>query len=290
MFTGAITALVTPFRDGKVDDKAIAALVEEQLAGGIDGIVPVGTTGESPTVTFEEHVHIIAETVKAVRKRVPVIAGTGSNSTAEAIELSKAAREVGADGIMQVVPYYNRPTQDGMVRHMKAVADAVPLPMIVYNVPTRTSSDMLPEAMGRLQEIPTVVGIKEATGSVLRATQVIARVGAKIAVLSGDDFTMMPLYAVGAKGVISVLSNIAPRWVSEIYDACAAGDWARARVLHYQIQPLTELLFSEPSPAPVKAALVLQGKIADEIRPPLYPMSGPGREKLAAAMREAGLL
>jgi 4-hydroxy-tetrahydrodipicolinate synthase len=290
MFTGAITAIVTPFRDGKVDDEALAALIEEQIAAGIDGLVPVGTTGESPTVTFEEHVHIIAQTVKCVRKRIPVIAGTGSNATAEAIDLSRAARDVGADGIMQVVPYYNRPTQDGIVRHMKAVADAVPLPMIVYNVPTRTSVDMMPDAMGKLAEIPTVVGIKEATGSVLRATQVLAKVGPKIAVLSGDDFTMFPLYAVGARGVISVLSNVAPKWVAGMWDATVAGDWARARELHFRIQPLTELLFSEPSPAPTKAALALQGKIVEDVRAPLYPVTPALKERLAGALREAGLL
>jgi 4-hydroxy-tetrahydrodipicolinate synthase len=290
-FEGAITALVTPMRGGQVDDEAIADLVEEQVAAGIDGIVPVGTTGESPTLTFEEHIHVVAQVVKHARKRVAVIAGAGSNSTAEAIELSKAAREVGADGLLQVTPYYNKPTQDGLYRHFRAIAEAVPLPTVVYNVPGRTSCDLLPETMQRLcADVPAIVAIKEATGSALRATQVIQKCGDRLTVLSGDDFTMFPLYAVGARGVISVLSNVAPAWVVDMWRAVKGDDWARARALHHRLQPLTELLFSETSPTPIKCALALQGKIADEIRAPLYPMTPGGRDKLRACMQEAGLL
>jgi 4-hydroxy-tetrahydrodipicolinate synthase len=287
---GALTALVTPFRNGAVDDKALTELVEEQIAAGIDGLVPVGTTGESPTLSFEEHIHVIAQTVKAARKRVPIVAGTGSNSTTEAIELSKAAREVGADALLHVTPYYNKPTQDGLVRHFTAIAEAVPLPIVVYNVPGRTACDLMPDTALRLCDVPNIAGIKEATGSALRATQIIQKCGARLAVLSGDDFTMFPLYAVGARGVISVVSNIAPRWVAEMWDAVQAGDWARARALHYRVQPLTELLFAETSPIPIKGAMALAGKMADEIRAPLYPLAGAARERMKAMLQAEGLL
>src|SRR5262245_6641426 len=281
-FEGAMTALVTPFRGGQVDDQALADLVEEQIASGIDGLVPVGTTGESATLSPEEQMHVIAHVVKVARKRVPIIAGAGSNATHEAIEHARAAREVGADGIMLVTPYYNRPSQDGLFRHFKAVCDAVPLPTIVYNVPSRTSCDLLPDTIARLMEVGPVVAVKEATASLLRATQIISRVGDRIAVLSGDDFTAMPLMAIGGRGVISVVSNVAPRWMAEMWDAVSAGDFAKARSLHFRLQPLTELLFADPSPIPVKSALALMGRIADEIRPPLYPLTGTPREKLRA--------
>ena len=289
-FEGALTALVTPFRGGQVDDQALTELVELQIAGGIDGLVPVGTTGESATLSAEEQMHVIAHVVKVVRKRVPVVAGAGSNSTSEAIEHARAAREVGADGLLLVTPYYNRPSQDGLYRHYKAVCEAVPLPMIVYNVPSRTSCDLLPDTVARLADLAPIVAIKEATGSLVRATQIIERVGDRIAVLSGDDFTAMPLYAVGARGVISVVSNIQPRWMAEMWDAANAGDWARARELHYRIQPLTELLFADPSPTPTKSALAMMGRIADEIRPPLYPLAGPARDKLRARLQADGIL
>jgi 4-hydroxy-tetrahydrodipicolinate synthase len=285
-----LTALVTPFRGGQVDDQALTELVERQIAGGIDGLVPVGTTGESATLSAEEQMHVIAHVVKVVRKRVPVVAGAGSNSTHEAIEHARAAREVGADGLLLVTPYYNRPSQDGLYRHYQAVCEAVPLPMIVYNVPSRTSCDLLPDTVARLADLAPIVAIKEATGSLVRATQIIERVGDRIAVLSGDDFTAMPLYAVGARGVISVVSNIQPRWMAEMWDAAKAGDWARARALHFRIQPLTELLFADPSPTPTKAALAMMGAIADEIRPPLYPLAGSARDKLRARLQADGIL
>jgi 4-hydroxy-tetrahydrodipicolinate synthase len=280
MFTGIITALVTPFRNDAVDEAALRALVEDQIKNGIDGLVPVGTTGESPTLNFEEHVRVIKIVVEAARKRVPVIAGTGSNSTAEAIELSNEARKVGADGLLLVTPYYNRPTQDGLYRHFKAIVDAVPLPTIVYNVPGRTACDLLPETVARLAELPAVVGIKEATGSALRASQILARVGDRLVVLSGDDATAFPLFALGARGCISVVSNVAPAEMSAMWDAAAAGDWKKARELHYRLLPLGEGLFVEPNPTPVKAALSMMGRIADEVRPPLYPLSAGQRDKL----------
>jgi 4-hydroxy-tetrahydrodipicolinate synthase len=291
IFEGAMTALVTPFRDGKVDEQALANLVEEQIAGGIDALIPAGTTGESPTLTVEEQVLVISTVVKAARKRVPVIAGAGTTSTDKTIEIARAAREVGADGLMLVTPYYNKPTQDGLVRHFRAVVEAVPLPTIVYNVPGRTAVDMLPDTVARLAaECPNVVAIKEATGNPVRATQIIGRLGDRLTVLSGDDFTMFPLYALGARGVISVLSNIAPRWVADMWDSAKAGDWTRARELHYLIQPLTELLFVETSPIPVKACLALAGKITDEIRGPLYPASPQLRDRLRLQLASQGLL
>jgi len=290
MFKGVITALVTPFRGDAVDEEALRRLVDEQIRAGIDGFVPVGTTGESPTVSVEEHIRIIKIVVEETRKRVPVIAGTGANATREAIELTREARAVGADGTLQVTPYYNRPTQDGLFRHFKAIADAVPLPMLVYNVPGRTGCDLLPETMERLCEVPLVVGIKEATGSAQRAAQIISRVGGRMVVLSGDDATAFPLYALGAQGCISVVSNVAPAEMAAMWDAAAAGNWNKARELHYRVFPLSEGLFIEANPIPVKAALAMMGKITDEIRAPLYPMAGANREKVRKILADLKLI
>jgi 4-hydroxy-tetrahydrodipicolinate synthase len=290
MFKGVITALVTPFRGDAIDEEALRRLVDEQIRAGIDGFVPVGTTGESPTVTVEEHIRIIKIVVEETRKRVPVIAGTGANSTREAIELTREARAVGADGTLQVTPYYNRPTQDGLFRHFKAIAEAASLPIVVYNVPGRTGCDLLPETMARLCEVPLVVGIKEATGSAQRAAQIIARVGDRMVVLSGDDATAFPLYALGAQGCISVVSNVAPAEMAAMWDAAAAGNWNQARELHYRVFPLSEGLFIEANPIPVKAALAMMGKIADEIRAPLYPMTGANREKVRKILADLKLI
>ena len=290
MFKGVITALVTPFRGDAVDEEALRRLVDEQIRAGIDGFVPVGTTGESPTVTVEEHIRIIKIVVEETHKRVPVIAGTGANATREAIELTREARAVGADGTLQVTPYYNRPTQDGLFRHFKAIADAVPLPMLVYNVPGRTGCDLLPETIERLCQVPLVVGIKEATGSAQRAAQIIARVGDRMVVLSGDDATAFPLYALGAHGCISVVSNVAPVEMAAMWDAAAAGNWNKARELHYRVFPLSEGLFIEANPIPVKAALAMMGKITDEIRAPLYPMAGANREKVRKILADLKLI
>ena len=289
-FSGVITALVTPFRDGVLDEGALRRLCDEQIAGGVDGLVPVGTTGESPTLTFEEHIRVIKVVVEAAKKRVPVIAGTGSNSTHEAIELSQAAKEAGADGFLLVTPYYNKPGQDHLFRHFKAVVEAVPLPTIVYNIPGRTGCDLLPETLVRLCELPQIVAVKEATGSAVRAAQIIARLGDRLTVLSGDDAVAFPLFALGAKGVISVVSNVAPADFSAMWDAAAAGDWKRARALHYKLLPLSEGLFVETNPIPVKAALAMMGRIADELRPPLYPLAAPHREKLRADLASLKLL
>jgi 4-hydroxy-tetrahydrodipicolinate synthase len=290
MFTGVITALVTPFRNGAVDEEALRRLVDDQIAAGIDGLVPVGTTGESPTLDHEEHLRVIQIVIEQTRKRVPVIAGTGGNSTREAIGLSIEARRLGADGMLQVTPYYNKPTQDGLYRHFKAIIEAAPLPTVVYNVPGRTACDLLPDTVARLCDIKEVVAIKEATGNLQRASQIIARVGDRLAVLSGDDATAFPLFTVGGRGVISVVSNVAPAEFAGMWDAYAAGDIARARELHYRCFPLSEGLFIETNPIPVKTALAMMGKIADEIRPPLYPMTGPNREKVHKILLDLGLV
>jgi 4-hydroxy-tetrahydrodipicolinate synthase len=291
MFTGVITALVTPFRGDKLDEEALRRLVDEQIAAGVDGLVPTGTTGESPTLTNEEHLRVIQIVVEAAKKRVPVIAGTGSNSTLEAIDMSKAAKKVGADGLLLVTPYYNRPGQEHLYRHFKAVIEAAGLPSILYNVPGRTSCDLLPETIARLAaDLREVVGVKEATGSALRAAQIVAKVGDRLALLSGDDATAFPLYALGGKGVISVVSNVAPALMSAMWDAAAAGDWAKARALHYRLLPLGEGLFVEANPIPVKAALAMMGRIADELRPPLYPLAAQYRDKLRAQLAELGLV
>lgn len=290
MFTGVITAIVTPFRRGAVDEDALRKLVEDQIANGIDGLVPVGTTGESPTLSFEEHLRVIEVVTETVAKRIPVIAGTGSNATREAIELSLAAKKLGVDGLLQVTPYYNKPSQDGMYRHFKAIVDECPLPTLVYNVPGRTGCDLLPETVARLAELPLIVGIKEATGSATRASQILARVPSRFVVLSGDDATAFPLFALGGKGVISVVSNVAPALMAEMWDAAAAGDWARSRALHFKLLPLSEGLFIESNPIPVKAAMAMMGRIADELRAPLYPMTGAGREKVRGNLSEVGLL
>jgi 4-hydroxy-tetrahydrodipicolinate synthase len=289
-FQGVITALVTPFRDDAIDEPALRRLVDDQIAGGVDGLVPVGTTGESPTLTFEEHVRVIKVVVEAARKRVPVIAGTGSNSTREAIELSLAAKEAGADGLLLVTPYYNRPGQEHLYRHFKAVIEAARLPSVLYNVPGRTACDLLPETIVRLCELRDVVAVKEATGSALRASQIIARVGDRLTVLSGDDATAFPLFALGARGVISVVSNVAPAEMSAMWDAAAAGDWRRARELHYKLLPLGEGLFVEANPIPVKAALAMMGRMADELRPPLYPLGAAYRDTVRAMLADLRLV
>jgi 4-hydroxy-tetrahydrodipicolinate synthase len=290
MFKGVITALVTPLRNDRVDEEALRRLVDEQITSGVDGLVPVGTTGESPTLTSEEHIRVVEIVVQQAKQRVPVIAGTGANSTHEAIELTLAAKAVGADATLQVTPYYNKPTQDGLYRHFKTIALAAGLPMVVYNVPGRTGCDLLPDTIARLCDVPLMVGVKEATGNMQRAAQIIARVGDRLSLLSGDDATAMPLYAVGGHGCISVVSNVAPADMAAMWDAAAAGDWRRARELHYKLFPLSEGLFIEANPIPVKTALAMMGKIADEIRPPLYPMAGSNRDKIKKILTDLKLI
>jgi 4-hydroxy-tetrahydrodipicolinate synthase len=289
---GAMTALVTPFKHGAVDHDALTRLVEWQIASGIDALVAVGTTGESATLDVDEHTDVIGHVVRVAAGRVPVIAGTGGNATAEAIDLSKRAADVGADALLQVTPYYNRPTQEGLYRHFAAVAAATTLPILLYNVPTRTGIDLLPDTVVRLAAIDNIVGIKEATGSLPRATELVARTGngKGFVVISGDDATTMPLYAIGARGVISVVSNCAPAMMAQMWDAAAAGNWKLARDLHHALRVLNHLLFVEASPGPIKAAMHLQGRIEQELRLPMVPVTPGLYEQLRAELARLELL
>jgi len=290
MFKGAIVAIVTPFKNGRVDEEKLRELIEFQIENGTDGIVPCGTTGESPTLSHEEHDRVIEITVDAVKKRVPVIAGTGSNSTAEALRLTEHAREVGADGALMVCPYYNRPTQEGLYQHYKTIAEQVKIPVIVYNIPGRTGVNLLPETMARLAKVPGIVGTKEASGSLKQMHEVIQLCGPDFAVLSGDDFFTYPLLCLGGHGIISVISNIAPKDMAALVDAFAAGDLQKAKNLHYRMAPLVDSLFIETNPTPVKAALAMMGKIEYEVRLPLTKMSEANYEKLRKIMINYGLL
>ena len=290
MFKGSIVAIVTPFKDGAVDFETLRELVEFQIENGTDGIVPCGTTGEASTLDYDEHMEVVKTVVDQVKKRVPVIAGTGSNSTREAIELTEQAKEVGADGALLVTPYYNKPTQEGLYLHYKAVAEAVALPQILYNVPGRTGVNMLPETVARLAPISNIVAIKEATGSLQQASEVLALCGDRIDVLSGDDFITFPMMACGAKGVISVLANIMPKAVAELTDAFYAGNLERARELHLQTLKISNAMFIEANPIPVKTALGLMGKISPEVRLPLCDISEGAKAKLVAVMKEYKLI
>jgi len=290
MFKGSIVAIVTPFKNGAVDEEKLRELVEFQIEGGTDAIVPCGTTGESSTLDYEEHDRVIQIVVEQVKKRVPVIAGTGSNSTREAIEMTEHAKQLGADGCLLVTPYYNKPTQEGLYLHYKAVAEAVAIPQILYNVPGRTGVNLLPETVARLSAIKNIVAIKEATGSLQQASEILALCGDQIDVLSGDDFITFPMMACGAKGVISVLANIMPKAVGDLTDAYFAGDLAKARQLHLDTLKISNAMFIESNPVPVKTALGLMGKCSDEVRLPLAPMSEANKNKLAAIMKEYKLL
>lgn len=290
MFRGAITALVTPFKNGHVDEDALRNLIEDQIAGGIDGLVPCGTTGESPTLSHDEHDRVIEITIDAAKKRVPVIAGTGSNSTAEALRLTKHAQEAGADGALIACPYYNKPTQEGIYQHFELIAKNVPIPMIPYNIPGRTGVNMSPELIARLSKISNIVGIKEASGSLKQMNDVIDLCAPDFDVLSGDDGLTIPLMAIGGKGVISVASNLVPRDVSSMIDAMEAGDLQGARALHAKMSPLFDILFIETNPIPVKAALSMMGKIQYEYRLPLCKMAQAHYDKLKKALQNYGLI
>jgi 4-hydroxy-tetrahydrodipicolinate synthase len=293
MFRGAYTALVTPFRDGRVDDDALSRLVEEQIEAGIDGLVPCGTTGESPALSHAEHVHVVEVVLRAARGKVPVLAGAGSNSTREAIEVGRACKELGASGQLQITPYYNKPSQDGLIAHFQAIAEAVALPMVLYNVPGRTGVDMLPESVARLaSEQPLVRGIKEATGDMHRAARIRELCGDDFALLSGDDFSLLPFLAVGGDGVISVVSNCMPDVMAKLCKAAREDRWAEAKELHYKHLPLSRALFSRSNPMPVKTAMAILGKIAPEIRLPLQilPEGSPERGALTRELKSLGLL
>jgi 4-hydroxy-tetrahydrodipicolinate synthase len=295
---GAITALVTPMRDGKVDTAALGRLVDDQIAAGIHGLVAVGTTGESATLTVREHVEVIRRVVEVAARRVPVIAGAGANSTAEAIELSKASEAAGADALLHVTPYYNKPPQEGLYRHYTAIAGATRLPIVLYNVPSRTGCDLLPETVERLAEVETIVAIKEAS-DVRRAGQLLAAVGERITVLAGDDVIALPVMALGGHGVISVASNVMPGHMARLCDAMRDGDLVRAREIHFELLPLFGLLFAEPSPIPTKTALELMSQgsgardgnqMSGEVRLPLAPCSPALRARLSEYLRAKGLL
>lgn len=289
MFTGSMTALVTPMKsDGSVDDSALAALVERQIEGGIDVLIPCGTTGESATLSGAEQAHVVRVVVDAARGRVPVVAGAGSSSTRTAVELGRAAKEAGASGLLAVTPYYNKPTQAGMVAHFSAIA-TVGLPIILYNVPPRTGIDLLPDTVVELAKQAWVVGLKEATGSVPRTQQLLARLGDRLPILSGDDVINLPLYAVGARGCISVVSNVAPRIVSDGYRAAAAGRMDEARALHAKVVELAEVLFSEPNPIPSKQALSELGVMRNDVRLPLQPATQATVEKVRTVLSKLGL-
>ena len=289
-FEGCLTALVTPFKAGRVDFEALAKLVDWQIENGVDGIVSVGTTGESATLDVEEHVAVIAATVKAARGRVPVIAGAGGNATSEALALTKASEDAGADGLLHVTPYYNRPNQEGLYQHFAAIARATKLPVVLYNVPTRTACDLATDTVARLAMFSNIVAIKDATGNLVRGGELIAKIGERMTVLSGDDGTAYPLYALGSRGVISVVSNVAPREMAEQWDAVKAGDWTKAKQVHYKLRVLNGLLFNEPSPAPTKAALSLMGRCSTAVRLPLVEATPKLVEELRTEMHAQGML
>jgi 4-hydroxy-tetrahydrodipicolinate synthase len=290
VFEGVLTALVTPFRNGEIDEPALRELVESQIAAGIDGLVPCGSTGESATMSHEEHRRVVEIVVGAARGRVPVVAGTGSNNTREAVDLTRHAKEAGADGALLISPYYNKPTQDGIVAHYAEIARETDFPLVVYNIPGRTASNMLPATIARLADIEQVVGVKEASGDLGQISEVVARCPDDFSVLSGDDALTLPVLAVGGRGVISTSSNVAPNEMIEIVSAFRAGDLARARAVHLRLLPLFGVLFCETNPIPVKAALAEMGRIGDEIRLPLTEITQPNRERLKVVLKELGLL
>ena len=284
MFNGAFTALVTPFRNGEVDVEALEGIVEFQIAQGIHGLVPCGTTGESPTLSEEEDRLVIETVVRVTNGQVSVVAGTGSNNTASAIKYTKMAEEVGADGSLQVAPYYNKPTQEGLFRHFAAIAESTSLPLVLYNIPGRTSVTITSEIIAQLAEIPNIVGIKDSTLSMNMVSDIRRLCGEDFNILSGDDPMTLPLMALGGVGVISVASNVAPGAVSDLVNAMNSGDLARGRELHYRLLPLIRALSVETNPIPVKAAASLLGLCSDELRLPLVPMSGEKLRRLQEVM------
>lgn len=290
MFEGVFTALVTPFRSDAVDEATLRDLVERQIEAGVDGVVPCGSTGEAATLSHAEHRRVVEICVEAVRGRVQILAGTGSNSTRESIELTRHAREAGADGALLISPYYNKPTQEGVIAHYAAVARATGLPLVVYNIPGRTASNLLPATISRLAEIEGVVGVKESCGDLAQVSRVVALCPESFTVLAGDDALALPIIAVGGRGLISTTSNVAPRPIVQLVAAARAGDLSRARELHLRLLPLFDALFCETNPIPVKAALAILGLAQDEIRLPLTPLGASNRERLQATLKEQGIL
>lgn len=285
MFKGAITALVTPFKNGKVDTNALKNLIEFQIVKGINGLVPCGTTGEAPTLSYDEHKKVIELTVKYVKKRVPVIAGTGANSTEEAIELTEFAKKVGADGALLVCPYYNKPSQEGLYKHFKKIAETVDIPIVLYNIPGRTGVNMLPETVAKLAKIPNIVGIKEASGSLEQVTEIIKNTGEDFVVLSGDDVLTLPMLALGGKGVISVASNIIPDKIAKMVSLYLNKKVEEARKIHYEYYDFMKAMFFETNPVPVKTAMGLMKMIMPEVRLPLCEMNETNLNKLKTVLK-----
>ena len=290
-FQGSFVALVTPFRNGRLDEAKVRELVELHASHGTDGIVPCGTTGESPTLSHDEHKRVVEVVIEAARGRLKVVAGTGSNSTAEAIDLTRHAERVGAAGALIVNPYYNKPTQDGLYRHFRAVAEAVAIPILVYNIQSRTAVNVETATLERLvRDVRNVAGVKEASGSLDQMSQVIAACGPDFSVLSGDDNLTLPLLAIGGHGVVSVIANILPRETAEMVHAALEGDWKRARDLHYRLFPLARAAFLETNPIPIKEAMAMAGMIEPEFRLPMCRMSDANRERLRAILTQYALV
>lgn len=290
-FKGAFTALVTPFANGRIDEDAYRNLIEWQVESGINGVVPCGTTGESATLSHEEHKQTIRICVDQVKGRVPVLAGAGSNNTAEAVELARFAKDAGADGVLLITPYYNKPTQEGLYQHFKHIAAEVPIPYILYNVPGRTGVNLLPATVARLyKDISDICGIKEATGDLNQASQILEYCGPDFQVLSGDDFTVLPLLSIGGCGVISVVSNILPKEMSDLCAAWSAADISRAQQIHFELAACSRMMFVETNPIPVKTALSMMKRLKLELRLPLTPLSTSNEEVLYAFLKARNII
>jgi 4-hydroxy-tetrahydrodipicolinate synthase len=290
MFKGSLVALITPFRDGKVDEKRFQSFVDWQIGEGTHGVVPCGTTGESPTLSHAEHKRVVELCIEVAKGRIPVVAGTGSNSTVEAIDFTRHAKQAGADAALIVTPYYNKPTQEGLYQHYKAIHDAVDLPIIIYNIPARCVIDMSVATMARLAKLPNIVGVKDATNDLARPLRTRAAIGPDFAILSGEDVTALPLLAQGGDGCISVTANVAPRACAKMHEAWQKGDVRAAMQINERLGPLHDALFVETSPAPVKYAASLLEKSTPDVRLPLVPASPEAQEKVRSAMRAAGVL
>lgn len=291
MFSGSLVALITPFKNGHVDEKRLVDLIEWHISSGTHGIVPCGTTGESATLSHEEHTQVVKLVVGVVKKRVPVVAGTGSNSTAEAIRLTREAQEVGADGALMISPYYNRPTQEGIYQHYKAVAEAVPgFPIVFYNIPGRTGSNIEPSTMARMAEIKNIVGVKEAAGSIDQVLNIVAACGDKLAILSGEDSLTFSMMTLGGKGVISTAANVVPKEMADLANLCLNKQWEKAAQLQIHLLPLIRVLFIETNPSPAKTALAWMGKCELELRLPLVTMAEGNAAKLKSVLKDFALI
>jgi dihydrodipicolinate synthase len=290
LFTGSLTALVTPFRDGKLDEAAFRGHVAWQIENGTHGLVPVGTTGESPTLTHDEHKQVVAWCIEEARAKVPVVAGAGSNNTAEAIDLARHAEKAGADGLLVVTPYYNKPTQEGLYQHFRAINDAVGIPILIYNIPGRSVIDMSVDTMARLSELKNITGVKDATANVARVSLQREAMGPDFNQLSGEDATALGFMAHGGHGCISVTANVAPKLCSEFQEACLRGDYKAALAIQDRLMPLHTALFVETNPSPAKYGLSILGRMSEETRLPLVPVTEATKRQMRAAMVHAGLI